>query len=359
MTPDRLGPQGPSRRAVLTGAVSGIGTALLAAPTKAAASERAAGGTAVALVPLETSEIVTYDSTWATQHVLDVPLAVSIAGYALPSSGLTVTVSFDLRLLASTDRVAIAAGTASWSASCEPAQVLDDGTARVTFDVVRPQGSSRRRSSSTVALPLRPLDLYPDENIGAPHPLVIEVVRRGGAQRTARTWSTVSRSVPATPWGVEVAAAWTSLELPGSLGPLGYRAPISVRLRSTGPAPIPAGSELVVDLDASVVAGLEVLTASIDGLAIAAPTPRVGRQDETLLRGSWVVPVAIPAGSVLDVVLDCTPVAAPPTPRSLRRATVSLVGAGAGVPRETGRYTAVDLTSSGTPTTDGIAVGTI
>lgn len=347
---------GPSRRAVLTVGAAAVSTAILTTPAQAGGPARTLP-TTVVLHPLETAQVVTYDPTWATQHTLELPLAVSIAGYAQPGAGLAVTVTFDPRVLASTDRAAVAAGQSSWSATCPPAEVLPDGTARIVIDVVRPDGAPRRRSVSTIVLPLRRLDLYPEENIGAAHPVVVEVARQGGRLRNAHTWSSVSQAVPAAPWGAEVAAAWTSLAVPGSDGPLDYRAPFSVRVRSTGPAPVPAGSELVVDLDAGVVAGLSVISATLDGVAVDGPAADVGVRDETLLRGTWTLPAAVPAGSVLNVVLGCTPVPDPSRPRSLRRAAVTLVGAGQ--QRQTARYTSVDLTSSGTPTTDGVAVGTI
>ncbi|GIG21966.1 hypothetical protein Cch01nite_26900 [Cellulomonas chitinilytica] len=350
---------------MLSTALAGVAGALLSSPAGAAPRPPGLGPIGLPgrleLTPLEHADLQTYAADWSVRHVLDLPFAVRVAGFVSGPGPISVTLGFDPRVLEATPVAQVASGGVTWVATTTAVRSRADGTATVSFDVVRPEGLPRRRLDASVVLPLRRLDLYPAENIGAPLPLSVQIDRPGRLERRLLSWSVASQTLPAAPWGAEVSAAWASGTVAVDGKEAGYRTPVAMRIRSMGPQPVPAGALVVVDLDGRVVTDVAVRSATVDGVAVEAVPATDLSRDTDLLRGTWALPVAVPAGSVMSLQLDAAPVDGAPRVEGLRLGAAALV-APAGDERQvrtTGRYTAVDLTTAGTPTTDGVAVGSI
>lgn len=214
-----------------------------------------------------------------------------------------------------------------------------------------------------VHLPLRAVDRYPNENLGAISNLTVTLgdsPTLDGAE--SFTWAPTAPT-PIAAWGASLAAGWGSVEIESASERLNYRYPVRIKCTSVGPEPIPAGSTITISADDRVVGAFAIQDAVIAGETIigagltSAPARTGGR---SLLQLTLTSPVA--AGEVVDFTL--LPETIDPAPK-LADVTFAKVNFEAPASmdgsrlRDTSRLSLAPVTSSGTPAAPNAAVGRI
>lgn len=350
--------------AVAVGARNGVATASPPGPQT------------LGITVLQSVLLRTFEPDWSRETTLAVPLVVELAGFASGSANLDVTVAFDPRLLDVVGDVILAANDAVWTARATPLVDASGRVSSLSFSVARPSERARSKPSTVVSLPLRPRPLYPVENLGVPTPFTIVARRPDTAQTRTYSWSAPTSTSTVAVWGAVVSAGWSATD--GVNGT--YRLPSALRVESVGPLPVPCGTLLTIDLDAAIVGSCSVTAALLESPPPPAPAESaaggagsqtvrqlldvgglgcVSTDDVGTLRTTVRLP-QVPARSSLELTVSCAPTGTS-VGRAVRFASVALVAAGGAQERlrDTGGYSTADVTASGNPQVDGVAVGVV
>lgn len=208
--------------------------------TNAVSASAAARG--LLIRPLSTLETRFFDGGFTRALRADLPVRVAISGAT--SGNIDLRATFDPRLSTLGDVAVIdVAGEASVRAL-----ELHEGGARL---LIPREKTLRKRLSPAVdivvALPFRPLDIYPDDNPSSVQPVSIHVSDDGGSAFVELVPTSIAE---VEPWSAEVSARWAEVKLPEGRV---YPYPYSVILTGAGPHPIPAGAQLTVHTDERIV----------------------------------------------------------------------------------------------------------
>jgi hypothetical protein len=205
----------------------------------------------------------------------------------------------------------------------------------------------------TVSLPVIARDLYPSDNLGDVTPMRIRISDAAAPARSLNLTVGGRRAGAVAAWGAELIAAFGPADAANA-----YRAPLAAILTSVGPTPSPDGLILQVSADSSVVQSLDIAAWSIDGRSADLPARR------TEVEGSRVtLLVAVPPMSplsthrpefVCSVASGGSGKVLSTTPASMSLSIDDDTAAAARFRRDTRRYTAVDVTSSGSAVTTGV-----
>ena len=343
----RFGPGAISRRHVLFGGAAAASWVLIADGT--------APGRAQAAIQNElTAEAwTTSASVFDTAFSASVP-TVSLLGFTARGaknslSSAQIDVSYDTRSQTwSGGNATLVAGGAIHDLAVTGA--VDGANGSVTFTL--PQTSAE---VVDVGLPLTNVLLYPMENVGplaAPVILITPV-----ADSVPIAVEAVSQQVSSTgtAWGAEVDVAWGRMsEIAGGSGSA-YAYPSAVRLRSTGPGPIPVGTTVNVLADANLIEAL-ALGDSPDG-------ENSGVRVLTSGGGEMVLEVSQPLGEGIDTNLSIIATVAS-NPRiddaiTYGRVWVTSTPETKPMQRQTRRESAIAASDSGTPLVVGATRGRI
>ncbi|GIG40918.1 hypothetical protein [Cellulomonas phragmiteti] len=323
------------RRTVL-GMLAAAGGVAAATPSHAAPRPLPSRRSRLGLEVAGVLPVVTFEADWSAARSFDVPVALRLGGYAGARDVLTLTVTFDRRVLEVTPQAVAAADGLGWSTGAARVVETAGDAATLRVEVPRPAARARTGEGPVVLLPLRPRRLYPAENVGRVVPLTVELSRDGGRERRSRVWRAPETLTPGPVWGVEVSAAFAASTTTPT------RVPTAVRVESVGPHPVPAGSLVRVETDRAV-SGLAVAEATLDGV----PVPLSGRLERGAVTSVLDVPVPeIAAGRVLLVHLAATAVEPVAEPAAASVRVVAAAGV-AGHARATGAALAVDSAASG------------
>ncbi|PPF24654.1 hypothetical protein C5D07_04525 [Rathayibacter tritici] len=359
-----------SRRQLLVTAISSAPVVLAVAVADPAAAATASAPPALAAT-IEPGEVTTLSfpsADFAKRRSVAYSLSEQVR-LSRPSA-FRVVVEYDSRLFSAMESVVVSHGDHYESCPTERSQQQPPNRSSVSYSV--PDLSDGDSSPLLcVGVPLTTRDAYPEENIDAPLPISVTIQDEAGAVLASVEWSADEAPAAAAAWGVELDASWGTVGGPDSRST--YRVPRSIRCTSVGPAAVPAGSVLTVDLDARVIAACSV--------AGVTPVPAQLQGDDGSGRPNALVPWdssaldvaesatgerrtlritlnrAIDAGASLDVAVSTSPANPVPTVASVVYASAVFSGpAGA---RATGRYGVTDLTCSGSPQVGGVTTGTV
>lgn len=348
-----ISPHHVPRRTVLTwlAGAGAIGTLQLVAGPGAIAAP--SGSAEVKSTGPETIQTSFFSEDFTTEFKLEVPAFVELAVDA-PVTGATVTVTYDPRLF-TPDPFAVM--LVESPPTLRPVDLANTANGKVTFtfaDALLPG-----HGPVAIHLPLRAVDLYPNENLGQVSPVAVTVTDDGGGTLASITTDPGAGAQVAA-WSAEMSAAWGQTEVhQGRATNLLYRYPTLLHVVSHGPAPVPAGATLTVDSDRRIVRHVKVVDATLDGTTLA-PAYLNNRAGDAL-RTVVTVPVAIPAGSVLEVALEVQSSQGARINEGLAFASARFAGLDDATNRQrwTRKYEVTDLTPSGTPLVENAATGTI
>jgi len=293
---------------------------------------------------------------FASLTTLPFPSGFKVTTTTGPLPAFLLAVSFDNRIFEAGNLLIISDDEVSTTAQAGSPTVVGPVTT-AHFDVP----SSASASSSDLFLPLTARSLYPAEAIDSPRPTAVELLPESGAGASA-SWTPLKVLDGTTAWGAEIAVVWTDTEVLSPTRPLIYRHPQIVTITSVGPGAIPAGAEVVVDVDPRLVTDVQFSSIKRDAVALPADAfVSTSIEDQGSRRLSFVFKSTIPANSVVEIEVACTKPEEVPVVTGLLWATarISASGGDLSFQRSTGLYEVVDLTDSGAPLIEGVAKGTV
>lgn len=312
-----------SRRGLMQGAFLAGG--VLAATDFSARSASAAIRTEAKAVAFSADPFVlataqVFDSAWARQITALFPMGVSL----IAGDSAIISVGWDARLFAVDEPAICTVGGAALELA-----FLERDDSHVRLRV--PAGAER------VFIPARGINLYPQENIGLPKDVWVELASTDGVTLQRRA---VANSIsPCTAWSVEATVDWVTMS--------GSVTPARVNILSVGPADVPAGAEF--NLSYPSIASYPTI---LDDDDLPAPEIAVSatRVEGTIaMRIAVVEPIRV--GRVIrlhfpeDAADSSTPALDPALVSSLR---MSPLADSTGL-RVSGKHSAFPLTPSGSP----------
>ncbi|MGG7449431.1 hypothetical protein ACQ3HE_00820 [Plantibacter auratus] len=211
-----------------------------------------------------------------------------------------------------------------------------------------------------MSLPLSARELYPNDGVADPLALRLLALDHQGEVLTEVVWAPTVAASGTDIWGASLTARWASANVVnrGSTKAKRYRYPQALLCTSVGPSDIPAGSQLVIDLDQAVISNCTV--------SDVAPGDWNGKytDDSTTIEGALITVITllegVPAGTTLEIGLTITEQPGSLEVTSLVQAAAHLTGPtdGSGWQRKTGAYDTTDLTASGNALVARTAQGT-
>lgn len=327
----------PVARRTVLGLLASVGGVVAASPARADPRPSTGRRPRLALSVVGVVPVVTFAPDWSVTRSFDLPLALRVDGWAGPRDELTLTVTYDRRVLDVVPQGVAASDGMAWSTGAARVDAAAGDVGTLSVDLRRPAARAQDDELPVVLLPLRARHLYPAENIGAVAPLTVELARAGGRERRASVWQASEQVTSGPVWGAHVSASF--VETAGT-----YRAPTVVRVESVGPRPVPAGSLVRIEVDHAVT-GLTVASAEVDGVVVEL----AGRLQPGLVTSVLEVPVPpLAAGSELLLHLEATGAGSPGADQAAASVRVVVPPGAPGHVRATGAMLAADVTTSGT-----------
>ena len=193
-----------------------------------------------------------FDSTFSATIPTASILGFTVRGAALSRAGADVLIEYDIRSQTWTG------GKATLVAEGEVQELAVSNSiagvsGRMTFALPH-----TKIDVVDVGFPLENVVLYPEENVGPLAGAAISIIPR--SHLAPFSVKVVSQQVPAAglAWGAEVDVTWGRISsIAGGNGST-YAYPRAVRLRSTGPGPVPAGTKVHVLADMNLINRFEL-----------------------------------------------------------------------------------------------------
>lgn len=197
---------------------------------------------------------------------------------------------------------------------------------------------------------------YPEDNFEDIAPVLVAIRDDLGhqLQLTARPRA----SGPVAAWGVEIAPGYASTSPRRSdYARSSYRYPVFVRVSSVGPASSPTG-QVQVAVDSQMISSYQLSSFALNGTSIDVPAASAALEGNSLTLSVAVSPMA--PGDLIEMQLTAEPVENV-IANVVKFATVTFVAdeVEGAFKRNTGKYSVVDLTSSGSPLFDGVLTGDV
>ena len=329
-------PRRPVARRTVLGLLAAAGGVVAASPARADPRPSTGRRPRLGLSVVGVVPVVTFEPDWSVTRSFDLPLALRVDGWAGPRDVLTLTVTYDRRVVEVVPQGVAASDGMAWSTGATRVDAPAGDVGTLTVEVLRPAARAQDDELPVVLLPLRARHLYPAENIGAVAPLTVELSRAGRRERRAYVWKAPEQVTSGPVWGAHVSASF--VETAGA-----YRAPAVVRVESVGPQPVPAGALVRVEVDHAVT-GLTVASAEVDGVVV----DLTGRLQPGLVTSVLEVPVPpLAAGSELTLQLEAAGAGSARGDSAAASVRVVVPPGTPGHVRATGAMLAADVTSSG------------
>lgn len=175
---------------------------------------------------------------------------VEVSGVPEKVDRVSLAFTVDKRLFKLSDQMVI---LANGGLQRHPVEGVVESGNQVTGTVTIPRGQALGTELRAL-IPVYTLPLYPADNVeGAAIPRVEVVVEVTGQRRRAfaRDLATETSESGLAAWGVLLDASFTAVA-GGGEGARSYRCPVAIRVRSTGPNPVPAGLKLTVNYDPKI-----------------------------------------------------------------------------------------------------------
>lgn len=343
-----------TRRAVVLGGLAAAGLSALQLGGPADPADAAPDKGSLTLRPVESVARPFFGTDLLTEQLVDAPLVLQLSGLSADDMKLVVDITFDERAWIASERLVAIGGGAI--------VVLQRlGTGRSPARYTGPL-HGEARAPMTFDIPLRLRSLYPNEGVAPVS--ATAVTASTGFGRTTTYGSRPGTAMNAiTTWGAELHVAWATTEVRDQGAKAQYRVPRRVQCLSTGPSAIPAGSHLILTTDSRLATlpipeSVRIGDQPFDLKSLSASRSAEGHATRTAL----TLPAPVPAGERFDIALVAPRTTrTPPNVTGISFARVALEASADSRSRRrsTGRDTIVDLSSSGTPSKPGIAVGTI
>lgn len=332
-----------------------VGAALASVPWANAASLTLAG------IPFSEARSGTTIATVAAgTRLLEVPTADFSAVMSIPypyvqglrvsdPAPFRVSIEFDSRLFSGSDMTVV---------SCDErfeampvAVVLAEAPSPSALEFEVPDVFNGATNAEVLfSLPLSARELYPNDGVADPLALRLLALDYQGEVLTEVVWAPTEAATGIDVWGASLTARWASAEVVnrGSTKAKRYRYPQALLCTSVGPSEIPAGSQLIIDLDQAIIAHCTV--------SDMAPGDWSGKytSDTSIIEGALHTVITllegVPAGSTLEIGLAIEEQPGSLAIASLVKAAAHVTGPtdGSGWQRKTGACHTADLTASGT-----------
>lgn len=326
--------------------------------------------------------------------VLELPYAQALRVVLTSPAPFRFEAEFDPRAFSANDRAVVGRDDHYEVVPTSVAMGSDKSIAVLSFDVPDLfEGSSE--TTLTLTLPLTAINRYPNDGFDAPHPFRARVLSADATALDQLELVPEGDPKPVTAWGVELSAGWKDITVADAARPTEskaaatrYRYPRILMCRSVGPNPVPAGSSIILSLDADLITSCDVTEihtptvvagpSNDDAFVVEPDTPLtvspqrpvIWPADEysvestvsgQVLSTTITFHQGITSGRAAVIALAVTPADGTAAIKSIVHASGTFVPplAVTGWPRATGRYAINDMTSSGSPLVQGVAEGTI
>ena len=327
-----------TRRAVLISSASAV---LIAQDPLISAVPSASAGTPgdVEIALYEDLVASSYSADFASEATSTIP---SLVMFRLSKAARHVEIElhYDSRLFLARKRASVIRAGQVSSFECETVRSgASKSSVRVEFDGELSAGEEFTVLMPVMATPPR----YPSDHFDQLAESSASIRVDDGIAHFFGTPSATPS--PVSVWGAELAAGWEGLPVLQDGAAKLYQAPTLIRCLSVGPASTPSGLRIDIQYDARVIDKYQIVQWSVDETIEEIPLS-VRMSAEQVPTMQIPLPKVLQAGQALTIeLMPTTSLRSFPTNAVI--AAASLISPSATGKRDTGRYTAADLTPSG------------
>lgn len=351
-----------SRRSFMLGSGAvGLSTPLTTSKRATAATRDEGVSLPLEVVPHVTTSYI-FDPQYASVLPYAELFAVEVSGDAAALTGSVIEVDFDSRVASPVDGGSVLrAGRQMLHLPVTVSGSADSGTLTIPLPTL--EGSTTGvHENVTVGIPLNRTARFPNDAVDGPRASVIRI--RNRSDRVTNEMTVLAdppAPVTGSVWGASVAVVWDDIALRGDHSAGRYSIPAFVRVDSIGPGAVPAGTQIVVDVDAALVRlVVDQVFAGDDPLDVL-------EVDQTVTTNGGARTTALtlrdplPARSSLSIALSAVATPSVAELRDLNFARVSVTGSIPSNPlqRVTGSEAASPVSDSGRPRADSAFTSTI